>query len=204
MLYFKTIEPSTLELLRRLMQEPLLKDTRLVGGTALALQLGHRSSVDLDLFGHFSCDDIQLRQMLASHGKIQVISSSPNVKIFTINDVKVDIVNYDSPWIEEMVVHEDLRLASIAEIAAMKVRAIMGRGTRKDFVDIYFLLQQFSIFQIMDFYHQKYPDFNDFIAVKSLTYFDDAEQAPMPVMHDETSWETMKELIIKCVKRLVE
>lgn len=204
MLYFKTIEPSTLELLQGLMQEPLLKDTRLVGGTALALQLGHRSSVDLDLFGHFSCDDIQLRQMLAAHGKIQVISCSPNVKIFTINDVKVDIVNYDSPWIEEMVVHDDLRLASIAEIAAMKVRAIMGRGTRKDFVDMYFLLQQFSIFQIMDFYHKKYPDFNDFIAVKSLTYFDDAEQVPMPLMHDKTSWETMKALIIKCVKQLVE
>ncbi len=204
MLYFETIEPSTLELLSGLMKEPVLKDTRLVGGTALALQLGHRSSVDLDLFGHFSCDDIQLRQMLATHGKIQVISSSSNVKIFTINDVKVDIVNYDAPWIDEMVSHEEFRLASVAEIAAMKVRAIMGRGTRKDFVDMYFLLQQFSIFQIMDFYHEKYPDFNDFIAVKNLTYFDDAEQVPMPVMHDGTSWVTMKEQIIKCVKQLVE
>ena len=186
------------------MREPLLKDTRLVGGTALALQLGHRSSVDLDLFGHFSCDDVQLRTMLASYGKIQVISSSANVKIFTINDVKVDIVNYDSPWIEDMVVHEELRLASMAEIAAMKIRAIIGRGTRKDFVDIYFLLQQFTIFQIMDFYHKKYPDFNDFIAVKSLTFFDDAEQVPMPMMHDETSWETMKEQIKNSVKQLTE
>lgn len=204
MLYFETIESSTLDLLRGLMREPLLKDTRLVGGTALALQLGHRSSVDLDLFGHFSCDDIQLRTMLASYGKIQVISSSANVKIFTINDVKVDIVNYDSPWIEDIVVHEELRLASIAEIAAMKIRAIIGRGTKKDFVDIYYLLQQFSIFQIMDFYHKKYPDFNDFIAVKSLTFFDDAEQVPMPMMHDETSWETMKEQIKKSVKQLTE
>ena len=204
MLHFETIESSTLDLLRGLMREPLLKDTRLVGGTALALQLGHRSSVDLDLFGHFSCDDIQLRTMLASYGRIQVISSSANVKIFTINDVKVDIVNYDSPWIEDMVVHEELRLASMAEIAAMKIRAIIGRGTRKDFVDIYFLLQQFTIFQIMDFYHKKYPDFNDFIAVKSLTFFDDAEQVPMPMMHDETSWETMKEQIKKSVKQLTE
>ena len=204
MLHFETIESSTLDLLRGLMREPLLKDTRLVGGTALALQLGHRSSVDLDLFGHFSCDDIQLRTMLASYGRIQVISSSANVKIFTINDVKVDIVNYDSPWIEDMVVHEELRLASMAEIAAMKIRAIIGRGTRKDFVDIYFLLQQFTIFQIMDFYHKKYPDFNDFIAVKSLTFFDDAEQVPMPMMHDETSWETMKEQIKNSVKQLTE
>lgn len=142
--------------------------------------------------------------MLAAYGRIRVISSSANVKIFTINDVKVDIVNYDSPWIEDMVVHEELRLASLAEIAAMKIRAIMGRGTRKDFVDIYYLLQQFTIFQIMDFYHKKYPDFNDFIAIKSLTYFDDAEQVPMPMMHDVASWETMKELIKKNVKQLIE
>lgn len=174
MLHFDTIEPQTLNLLKGLMREPLLKETRLVGGTALALQLGHRSSIDIDLFGHFNCDDIQLRRMLATHGQLQVIATSENLKLFTLNDIKVNIVNYDSPWIDEVVEQDGLRLASVSEIAAMKVRAIVGRGTRKDFVDLYYLLQQFSIFQIMDLYHEKYPDFNDFIAVKSLTYFEDA------------------------------
>lgn len=204
MLHFDTIEPQTLNLLKGLMREPLLKETRLVGGTALALQLGHRSSIDIDLFGHFNCDDIQLRRMLATHGQLQVIATSENLKLFTLNDIKVDIVNYDSPWIDEVVEQDGLRLASVSEIAAMKVRAIVGCGTRKDFVDLYYLLQQFSIFQIMDLYHEKYPDFNDFIAVKSLTYFEDAEQAPMPMMRDLTSWDTMKEQIKQSVKQLTK
>ena len=140
MLHYETIAPATLELLKRLMAEPQLADTRLVGGTALALQLGHRSSIDLDLFGHFSCDDIQLRKVLSSLGELQVINTSENVKLFTIDTVKVDVVNYDSPWIDEMIYEDGLRLASVPEIAAMKVRAIVGRGTRKDFVDMYYLL----------------------------------------------------------------
>ena len=146
------------------MDEPLLAATRLVGGTALALQLGHRTSIDLDLFGHISCDDIQLRKTLASHGQLQEISLSQNVKLFTIDGVKVDIVNYDSPWIDGMVKHDNLRLASVSEIAAMKIRAIIGRGTRKDFVDLYYLLQLFSIEDIMALFRKKYPDVNDFIA----------------------------------------
>ena len=203
MLHYKTIAPATLELLKGLMNEPLLADTRLVGGTALALQLGHRSSIDLDLFGHFSCDDIELRKMLASHGELQVINMSKNVKLFIINGVKVDIVNYDSPWIDELVSEDGLRLASVQEIAAMKVRAIVGRGTRKDFVDLYFLLQQFSMDEILDMFRKKYPDVNDFIAIRNLTYFEDAEQAPMPFMNTSDLWDAMKAYISKSVMEIL-
>ena len=203
MLCYETIEPATLKLLRGLMNEPLLDDTRLVGGTALALQLGHRSSIDLDLFGHFSCDDIELRKILASHGELKVINTSTNVKLFTINGVKVDIVNYDSPWIDEMVMEEGLRLASVQEIAAMKVRAIVGRGTRKDFVDLYYLLQQFSMSYILNLFHKKYPDVNDFIAIRSLTYFEDAEQAPMPHIRTSDSWDAMMAYIKKSVTEIL-
>ena len=203
MLRYETIEPATLELLRGLMKEPLLANTRLVGGTALALQLGHRSSIDLDMSGHISCDDIELRKILASHGELQLINTSTNVKLFTINGVKVDIVNYDSPWIDEMIVEDGLRLASVQEIAAMKVRAIVGRGTRKDFVDLYFLLQQFSMSDILNLFHKKYPDVNDFIAIRSLTYFEDAEQAPMPFMHTSDLWDAMKAYIKKSVMEIL-
>lgn len=186
------------------MEESMLANTRLVGGTALALQLGHRSSIDLDLFGGISCDDIQLRTMLASHGQLQVINLSQNVKLFTIDGIKVDIVNYDSEWIDVMVKHNNLRLASVPEIAAMKIRAIIGRGTRKDFVDLYYLLQIFSLEEIMALFRKKYPDVNDFIAIRSLTYFEDAEQAPMPRMIDTSiTWENMKSHILDSVKTLI-
>lgn len=203
MLYYETIAPATLQLLKGLMDEPLLAETRLVGGTALALQIGHRSSIDLDLFGRFTCDDIQLRELLSSHGELQVINTSHNVKLFTIDGVKVDVVNYDSPWIDDVIMQDGLRLASIKEIAAMKVRAIIGRGKRKDFVDLYYLLQQFSMAEIMELFRKKYPDVNEFIAVRSLTYFEDAEQAPMPIMHTSTPWETMKTYISESVIELI-
>ena len=204
MLHYETIAPATLALLRGMMNEPLLADTRLVGGTALALQLGHRSSIDLDLFGHFSCDEIELRKILASHGELQVINTSTNVKLFTVNGVKVDIVNYDSPWIDEMVMEDGLRLASVQEIAAMKVRAIVGRGTRKDFVDLYYLLQHFTMKEILDLFFKKYPDVNDFVAIRSLTYFEDAEQAPMPLMHTSDTWNAMKAYISKSVMGILD
>lgn len=186
------------------MAEPLLTNTRLVGGTALALQLGHRTSVDLDFFGDIFCDDIQLRRMLAQQGQLQVINMSQNVKLFTIDGIKVNIVNYDSEWIDDMVKHGNLRLASVPEIAAMKVRAIIGRGTRKDFVDLYYLLQTFSLKEIMDLFRRKYPDVNDFIAIRSLTYFEDAEQAPMPMMIDDSAtWDIMKSVILQSVNTII-
>ena len=204
MLHFNTIESKTLSLLEHLMAEPLLTNTRLVGGTALALQLGHRTSVDLDFFGDIFCDDIQLRRMLAQQGQLQVINMSQNVKLFTIDGIKVNIVNYDSEWIDDMVKHGNLRLASVPEIAAMKVRAIIGRGTRKDFVDLYYLLQTFSLKEIMDLFRRKYPDVNDFIAIRSLTYFEDAEQAPMPMMIDDSAtWDIMKSVILQSVNTII-
>ncbi len=102
-----------------------------------------------------------------------------------------------------MIVEDGLRLASVQEIAAMKVRAIVGRGTRKDFVDLYFLLQQFSMSDILNLFHKKYPDVNDFIAIRSLTYFEDAEQAPMPFMHTSDLWDAMKAYIKKSVMEIL-
>lgn len=169
----------------------------------MALQLGHRTSIDLDLFGHFSCDDIELRTLLTAYGQLQIISTSKNVKVFTIDGIKVDIVNYDSAWIDECVEHDGLRLASVEEIAAMKVRAIVGRGTRKDFVDLYYLLQQFSMSHIMELFRKKYPEMNDFMVIRSLTYYEDAEQAPMPRMLTDVPWETMKEHINECVMQIL-
>ena len=78
----------------------------------------------------------------------------------------------------------------------MKVNAIEGRGTRKDFVDVYFLLTHFKLSELLEFYKQKYPEYSFFRALMSLTYFDDAEQHPMPKMLNSTSWDVMKQKII--------
>ena len=89
-------------------------------------------------------------------------------------------MNYTYPWLDDVVYKDGIRLASPRDIAAMKITAIEGRGTKKDFVDIYFLLKKYSLKNLLDFYSQKYPDSSSFMAMKSLAYFEDAEEEPMP------------------------
>ena len=201
MLSYKTIRPDTLELLKRLMAEPLFDQTRLVDGTALALQLGHRSSIDLDLFGTIEEDTNLTTEVLEQIGQTIPGKCSAHIKSYRICGVKTDIVSYDRyPWIDEPILEDGLRLASPKDIAAMKVNAIQGRGTRKDFVDMYFLIQQFGLNQVMGFYKAKYPEYSEYRAMLSLTYFEDAEQNPMPEMFVDISWKEMKQDILKAVE----
>ena len=203
MLSFRTIVPHTLELLKHLMAEPYLKDCRLVGGTALALQYGHRSSVDLDMFGDVPDDDIALLEILEGFGKVQGQKTSKNIKAFVVDNIKVDFVNYTHfPWIDDAVVEDGLRLASPKDIAAMKISAIEGRGSKKDFIDLYFLLQHYSLEEILGFYVQKYPQYSMFRVRMSLTYFEDAEQQENPIMFEKVDWETVKESIVQEVMKV--
>lgn len=196
MLYLSTVESTTLELLKRLQQLPVLSNTRLVGGTALALQLGHRRSIDLDFFGQINVNSQELREALQTLGMLTVLSDSKNIHIYVLNGVKIDIVNYTYPWIDDVVCKDGIRLASPKDIAAMKITAIEGRGTKKDFVDIYFLLKTYSLNNILDFYAQKYSDSSSFMAMKSLAYFEDAEEDPMPYMFVDVSWDEIKRSIL--------
>ena len=92
-------------------------------------------------------------------------------------------------------------LASPKDIAAMKVNAVMGRGTKKDFIDIYFLLQHYSFEQLMRFYLEKYADGTVYRALMSMTYFGDADPQPMPYMFVNVTWESIKEKILLEVER---
>lgn len=200
MLQYQTIEPGTLQLLKSLQAIPLLQGIRLVGGTALALQLGHRKSVDLDLFGDITADGIEIRDALEEHFNVSVIKESKNIKIYQVNGIKVDLVNYSRyPWIDKPVAEDGITLAGIKDIAAMKVAAIIGRGTKKDFIDLNRLLQIFTLKEILDMYMQKYPDGSLFIAMKSLSYFEDAESDPMPFMFDEIDWGVVKASIREAI-----
>lgn len=200
MLHYETIIPETHSLLEKLSILPVLEDARLVGGTALALQLGHRTSVDLDFFGRINADSEDLRDILREVGRVEVASVSKNINIFWINGVKVDMVNYPYPWLDLPIVEDGVRLASLNDIAAMKISAIVNRGTKKDFIDLYTLLQHFALDEILDMYSRKYSDGSLFIVMKSLTYFDDAETDPMPNVLNDTTWETVKDFLRKVVR----
>ena len=201
MLSFQTILPHTLELLKQIMSIPLFGSLRLVGGTALALQYGHRTSIDLDFFGDLEGNTEVVTKELDPIGEIVRGACSQNIKTFRIDGVKIDFVNYSRyPWIDDPVVEDGICLASPKDIAAMKINAVMGRGSRKDFVDIYFLLQHYSIDEILDFYQQKYSEASIFRALLSLTYFNDAEPQSMPEMLEDVEWDEIKQTILEAVK----
>lgn len=201
MLSIQTIQPNTLELLKRLAAHPELHNTRLVGGTALALQYGHRQSIDLDFFGSLPQEKDELITIAKQEGDVTVHNWSNSILQLVIDNIKVDFVDYSRyAWIDEPIQGDGFVLASDKDIAAMKVNAIMGRGTRKDFIDLFVLLQYYSLPEIMGFYKQKYPEYSEYRALLSMTYFDDAEMQAMPKMFIDTSWEEMKKTIIKAVE----
>jgi hypothetical protein len=199
-----TVKESTLSLLKKLQTFPLFSEMRLVGGTALALQLGHRNSVDLDFFGKMNFTREELERELKDHGlEITVRSESKLIKITQIEDVKIDFVDYSSViWLEPAVLSDGLRLAGLKDIGAMKISAIAGRGTKKDFIDLFFLLQHFSLEQLIYYYKQKYETNAIFHIIRSLTYFDDAEEDPKPEMYLPLEWEDAKQTIRQAVINL--
>ena len=203
MLHFETIAPETLALLRRIQSHPAFAETRLVGGTALALHLGHRVSVDLDIFGKWNYSD-GLDAALATVGRVVRESGSQNGKMafYYVDDVKVDCVSYEMyGWLDPAIEEEGVRIASVRDIAAMKINAVTNRGTRKDFVDVARLLEDHPLHEIFGWYRMKYPDANPALAMRSLAYFVDAETMPMPLMLIPFDWEEAKDRIRAAVRK---
>ena len=203
MLQSQTVESNTLELLKSLMQKEYLDSFVLVGGTALALQLGNRESIDLDLFSNTDFASNDLLTSLLKDYQIVVNNQLPQTLITTINHVKVDFIKFHYPFIRPFLVIENIRMASLEDIAAMKLDAITGRGSKKDFYDLFFLLQHYSIDELSSFYTEKYPHQTTFHVARSLTYFDDADIQPNPLVFDKTiTWETVKKKIISVIQSL--
>ena len=201
MLYYETIHPDTLELLKKIQSLELFADTRLVGGTALALQIGHRKSIDLDFFGNMSASLEEITLELSEFANAKPLSSSKAMRFLIVDGVKVDIVSYPYIWIDDPVKEAGLTLAGVKDIAAMKLSAITNRGTKKDFIDLYFLLKRFSFNELIEFYLKKYAGAQLFTVLKSLTYFEDAEGDPMPVMMESLNWDEAKTAIVAVVNQ---
>jgi hypothetical protein len=192
MLHYETVDEGTLGLLKQLQSLGILSEMRLVGGTSLALQIGHRKSIDIDLFGNLSAEYENLMDELKTIGEVVPLKNSKNIHSLLVNDIKVDIVNYEYEWLTNKITIDNIQLASIEDIAAMKLNAIIGRGSKKDFIDLFFILKNYSLATLMDFYTKKYNDGSTFLVLKSLTYFEDADMEEMPFMFNNIDWQTIK------------
>lgn len=200
MLHKETVDNITLELIRKVQSDKVFKDFILVGGTALSLQIGHRISIDIDFFTKEEFDPREMLQYLEANYGFQEQYSHTNTLKGIINGVFIDLLRHNYRYVAEPIEINGIRMADKQDIAAMKVNAIAGNGTRvKDFIDIYFLLKEFSFSDIIDFYKIKYESRNEFHAIKSLTYFDEIVTEPWPKMIKEKnlSFEILTKEIIR-------
>jgi len=202
MLHYNTVSRELLELLMKLQSVSEFAHLRLVGGTSLALQIGHRNSVDIDLFGKLHADDIAIHQKLEKLGNYVQLKKTENINIFSINGIKTDIVNYPYAWLDKPIVVDKITLADKKDIAAMKLAAITGRGSKKDFIDIFFLLRHYTLQQMLEFFEKKYPNGSSFLVVKSLSYFVDADKDEQPRMVHHINWEIIKKTIVEEIDKI--
>lgn len=174
MLQTNTVDANTLELLIKLQSDEHLINFHLAGGTSLALQLGHRKSIDLDLFSLDKFDSNNLLEHLEQNYNFKTDYFEQNTLKGSINSIKIDLICHKYALVRPIIKFENIRLYSIEDIAAMKLNAIAGNGTRsKDFIDLYFILKTFNLNQTLDFYARKYENRNLMHIIKSIVYFED-------------------------------
>jgi len=178
---------------------PELAGFSLVGGTALSLKYGHRTSIDLDLFCEEAFDrEIILKTLEETFGKDFVYDGKViSWAIFGfIRDIKVDFVHYQHPLIENKALVEGIRMYSTEDIIAMKINAILGRGKKKDFWDIFELLHHYSLEQVIDYHSRKFPSQQLMITIpQALVYFGDAEESEEPISLKGQTWDGVKKFI---------
>ncbi|MBC7387858.1 MAG: nucleotidyl transferase AbiEii/AbiGii toxin family protein [Opitutaceae bacterium] len=186
------------------MQIPELKDFSLVGGTALSLYYGHRTSIDLDLFSNVEFDNQSIATVLSKEFGSE-FEYEPDFKSFGIfcyiQKVKVDIVRYPHIPIAELEVLNDIRMYSPKDISAMKINAILGRGKKKDFWDLSELLANYKLAELIRWHREKYPNQMLLISIpNAITYFTDANDSDEPVSLKGQSWESVQENIRAAVR----
>jgi predicted nucleotidyltransferase component of viral defense system len=195
-------QKSNLELLGKI---PEIKQFYLAGGTALALQIGHRYSVDLDFFTDRKFSTSKFLKKLLAHPNCAKQSMSKGTLYVTLNNVSSSFIVYLYPLIDESISSSwGIQLASIVDIGAMKINAIGGRGYRRDFIDLYFLAQIRPLPAIWEDFKKRYADtgLSTFHVKKSLTYFADAEKDPLPKMIKPVDWRKVRVFFEKETKNL--
>jgi hypothetical protein len=204
-LFVNTLPVKTGVLIAELQKKQLsfLNNFYLSGGTALSLQIGHRESEDLDFFSEKDFDPRQVETALRSFGLLKETELDKNTLNTYLNGVKLQFLGYPYRLIKPLVDWQGIKLSSVIDIACTKLQTVGMRGNKKDFIDIYFLLEIFSLEDLFKALKKKYPEigYNITHILKSLVYFEDAEEQPMPKMHKEVNWEIVKNKLIGSVKK---
>jgi len=186
-------------------KQDFFRSTYLAGGSSLALQLGHRRSMDFDFFTDKTFELIDVKNILNKIGKYTGEHEAPKTMVGKFNEAKFSLFYYPYKLIAKTKDYQGINLANFEDIAAMKLVAITDRGTKKDYIDLYCLAKKcFPIEKMFEFYDKKYHNFevNKVTLLKALQYFEDADGSEMPEMIEKIDWEEVKEFFRKEVIKL--
>jgi predicted nucleotidyltransferase component of viral defense system len=196
MLRIETVRPELLAGLQQLMALEELKNFYLVGGTGLSLIYGHRNSEDIDLFTHESFDSDLLFKLIDAKLPNADFKRMSSIFLFIyLGNVKVDFVNNLTPLQYPVKMIDGIRIADEKDIASLKLKAIFQRGSKKDFVDLFILLQHFSVEELLNFFSTKFPKIDIGQLLISMQYFEDAEATQLPELYIKSNWENIKTFI---------
>jgi Nucleotidyl transferase AbiEii toxin, Type IV TA system len=207
MLQKQAVSDTCLQLIKDLISIPALSDFRLVGGTALALQYGHRRSIDIDLFSDKAFNNEQIIQALEAYlypTRIENPRKYPFGFFCDLREIKCDFMFWGHTFEDSPIVDEGIKMASATEILAMKLQATTSRRTKKDFFDIAYLSETITLKSAIEVFEKKYPEYDSAAVIKQLTAFEEVENTPEPEMLIPLKWELAKEKISTAVKNYWE
>ncbi len=201
-IHTETIPQSTKEVLSKIKHLSALKKFYLSAGTALSLQLGHRESEDLDFFNGEQFDPQVVQQQLLEVGSLDNTEISLGTLNTFLQGVKLQFLYYPYRLLEEPEIWDGIFISSVIDIACTKLITISMRGSKKDFVDLYVILQTITLQELFKKLDEKYQDinYNHTHILKSLVYFEDADRQPMPRMHIALNWDEVKRVIVEKVR----
>lgn len=208
MLHYETVTPYLRNTLMRLMSDTTFDTFRLVGGTSLSLRLGHRMSIDIDLFSNAEYGDLDFHS-IQSHmrmmfpycegdcGTVPGMGSTWFVGNSREDAVKLDLF-YTDEFIGDVVVEDGIRMASVDDIVAMKLDVVARGGRKKDFWDLHELSAIYSVAEMLDLYERRYPyGFSREDVLQGFTNFDKADAEPDPMCLLQKDWDVIKSNLTK-------
>lgn len=204
-LYSQILNENQKKILQKL---SFLKQNKfyLAGGTALALYLGHRTSLDFDFYTQSHFDSVLLYREIENvfNGEAVLALREEDTMFCKIAGVDISFFWYKYPLVKKSTEFEGILLASPQDIAAMKLIAVFQRPAKRDYIDVFFLLKDFSLEEMFSFVKKKFPNFNSYLTLRALTYFEDLkdeEKRKIEVLDKSFSWEKAKEVIFEKVKK---
>ena len=206
MFFTESVSPELLNLLKVIMMKNEFNEFILGGGTSLALRFGHRQSIDIDLFTVDPFDsNLCINSLHNLFSDLEVVNRTTGSVCAVVSNCKVDILHHSYPLLYKPVVDEGIRFLSLPDLAAMKINAVTNRGSKKDFIDLLLLHENgISIDKALDYFCKKYGNAGRFLAVRSLSWFEDAESEPDPVFLNGWIWKEVRKRIEKLVEDIIK